>query len=64
MTVIPYAGVFINNAVRALFIFLDTVTASLLCLYHQFSSEKTKRTLSGSFQSRVRLLSSPCLTNY
>ena len=29
MTVIPYAGVFINNAVRALFIFLETVTASL-----------------------------------
>ena len=30
MTVIPYAGVFLNNDVRALYIFPDTVTASLL----------------------------------
>ena len=44
MTVIPYAGVFINNDVRALFIFLDTVTASLNIVFAINFIEKKPKT--------------------
>ena len=66
MTVIPYAGVFINNAVRALFIFLDTVTASLNIVFAINFIEKKPNVpcLAGSFQSRVSLLSGPCQATY
>ena len=63
MTVIPYAGVFINNAVRALFIFLDTVTASLNIVSVfaiNFIDKKPKvpclalsNLVSGSYQARA-----------
>ena len=59
MTVIPYAGVFINNAVRALFIFLDTVTASLLCPYHQFSSARNETYLVWLFPISCQALIRP-----
>ena len=61
MIVIPYAGVFINNAVRALFIFLDTVTASLNIVFPINFIEKKPNVpclalsnlVSGSYQARA-----------
>ena len=63
MTAIPYAGVFINNAVRALFIFLDTVTASLPCLYHQFSLTRNETYLVWLFPISCQALIRP-VSNY
>ena len=61
MIVIPYAGVFINNAVCALFIFLDTVTASLNIVFAINFIEKKPNVpclalsnlVSGSYQARA-----------
>ena len=61
MTVIPYAGVFINNAVSALLIFLDTVTTSLNIVFAINFIEKKPNVpclalsnlVSGSYQARA-----------
>ena len=63
MTVIPYAGVFINNAVRALFIFPDTVTASLHCLLRSISLIRNKTYLVWLFPISCQALIRP-VSNY
>ena len=63
MTVIPYAGVLLNNDVRALYIFPDTVTASLHYLLRSISKTRNETYLFWLFPISCQALIRP-VSNY